>query len=1068
MARARAPAGGGSAVARARRGHMSVDIRALGRLGAVFECCWRRICGQIQTQQAAPILAAGGQLSAAPAEALKALQFVPGAPIVVLPLARMNILLGMVAGVVSSPLSPGYALPRPKKARTNRGDRIIMGIGVSANRLVAQETVSDMAEALVGWLIPKLGDALASKAVELADSVFGLEGYALKGLFREIREVKRELESIFSFLHDAERLRYSDGTITAFVRQIRSIAYDIEDVVDEFTYWLGEDAEGMFLFRTARRIRQVKIWYRLADRLRDIKDNLKGAAERRGRYDLKGVEIERGTWLSRSSGTNSRCSSGSVQFKREEDLVGVRREKDFLMEWVRDNNGETTVASVLGMGGIGKTTLVGHVYSVVKDDFDTFAWITVSQRYEVDDLLRQTAQQFRKNDRRKEFPEDVDLTDYSSLQDVIRRYLENRRYLLVLDDVWNVNVWFSCQHIFMACNGRIILTSRIFEVAHLAPELNVIRLEPLQRHDARDLFYKEAFWRNRDQICPREVEHLAEMFVQKCNGLPIAIVCIGRFLSFRETSYLEWEKVYKDIEIQLTNNPIMDMHIILKVSLEDLPLNIKNCFLYCSLFPENYVMQKKSLVRLWVAEGFVKETDQQRTFEDVAEDYLTELIHRCLLVVVKRNDSGCINEVQMHDILRVLALSKAREENFGTVFNPSKAYLVREARRVSTESGDIAQVAENAPHLRSLLVFQNSFSFGSLRSLSSINKLLSVINLQDSSIECLPKEVFDLFNLRFLGLRRTKISSLPRSIGRLKNLLVLDAWKCRIMKLPPEVTKLRKLTHLIVTSKPVVSSLQFFPSVGVPAPANICSLTRLQSLLLVEASAEVVRGMGALVNLRKLRVSKVQGRHCEDLFKAISNMTHLTRLGIQAEDNQELMQLKALRPPPLLEKLFLLGSLSKESLPQFFSSLGNLKNITFIRLVGSRLDKSNFSYLKGLQQLVKLQLYDAYDGDTMVFSAKSFPKLRVLKIRGGPCLNEIVIERCAMPSLIDLKLLCPQLKKLPDGIEYVRTLEELTLHRSAKELVDRVQQRNEMRISHVRRVDVGYLINDQLAFERII
>uniref|UniRef100_A0A0A9DRV0 NB-ARC domain-containing protein n=1 Tax=Arundo donax TaxID=35708 RepID=A0A0A9DRV0_ARUDO len=313
--------------------------------------------------------------------------------------------------------------------------------------------------------------------------------------------------------------------------------------------------------------------------------------------------------------------------------------------------------------------------------------------------------------------------------------------------------------------------------------------------------------------------------------------------------------------MQLTNNPIVDMNIILKISLEDLPHNIRNCFLYCCLFPENYVMQRKSLVRLWVAEGFVEEIGQ-RASEEVAEDYLTELIHRCLLVVVKRNDSGCVCEVQMHDILRVLALSKAREENFGGVFNPLKAYLIKEVRRVSTESGDIAQVAENAPHLRSLLVFQNSFAFVSLRSLSSVNKLLSALNLQDSSIERLPREVFDLFNLRFLGLRRTKISSLPRSIGRLKNLLVLDAWKCKIVKLPPEVTKLHKLTYLIVTAKLVVTSLQFVPSIGVPAPTNICSLTRLQTLLLMEASAEVVRCIGALVELRTFRISKVQGCHC--------------------------------------------------------------------------------------------------------------------------------------------------------------------------------------------------------------
>ncbi|TVU31205.1 hypothetical protein EJB05_22883, partial [Eragrostis curvula] len=429
------------------------------------------------------------------------------------------------------------------------------------------------------------------------------------------------------------------------------------------------------------------------------------------------------------------------------------------MEWVRGTDQQNMIASVLGMGGIGKTALVSHVYSIVKYDFNTFAWIMVSQRFDVDHLLQQIVREFRKNDRRKEFPEDIDMTDCSILQDIIRNYLKNRR---------------------------------IFEVARLAPESNIIYLEPLEKNDAQLLFYKEAFWRNNDMICSQDKEQWAKTFVQKCNGLPIAIVCIGRLLSFRTPCSLEWEKVYKDIEMQLTNNPIIDMNIILKVSLEDLRHNIRNCFMYCCLFPEKHVMQRKSLVCLWVAEGFVEEVGN-RTLEEVAEDYLTELIPA---IVVKRNDSGCVLEVQMHDILRVLGLSKARDENFGSILNPAKAYLIKGARRVSTECGDLAQLVEYAPHLRSLLVFQNSFTFGSL--------------LQLSGYQIRP--VFELFNLRFLGLRRTRISSLPRSIGRLKNLLVLDAWKCKITKLPQEVTKLYKLTHLIVTAKPVTSSLECFIS----------------------------------------------------------------------------------------------------------------------------------------------------------------------------------------------------------------------------------------------------------------
>lgn len=138
-------------------------------------------------------------------------------------------------------------------------------------------------------LILKLGDALSSKVFELVGSLFRLEGYALECLFCEIWQVKGELESIQAFLRAAESFRDTDETTAAFVRQIRILCFHIEDVIDEFTYELGKDGGGMLLLKALRRMRQIKIWHRLAARLRDIKVLLKNAAERRGRYDLKGI-----------------------------------------------------------------------------------------------------------------------------------------------------------------------------------------------------------------------------------------------------------------------------------------------------------------------------------------------------------------------------------------------------------------------------------------------------------------------------------------------------------------------------------------------------------------------------------------------------------------------------------------------------------------------------------------------------------------------------------------------------------------------------------------------------------
>uniref|UniRef100_A0A0E0PYB1 NB-ARC domain-containing protein n=1 Tax=Oryza rufipogon TaxID=4529 RepID=A0A0E0PYB1_ORYRU len=397
-----------------------------------------------------------------------------------------------------------------------------------------------MAEGVVGSLIVKLGNTLASEAVELAKSLLGLEGSALKRLFSEIRDVKGELESIRAFLQAAERFKDADETTSAFVKQIRRLAFGIEDAVNEFTYQLGEGGGRM----PFKRMCKIGTWSRLAANLQDIKVSLKSAAERRIRYDLKGVVV-RGVKSVVGSSSNSNWRSDSVHFKRDDDLVGVDKNRDLLMRWVQDEQQQRhRIVSVWGMGGIGKTALVANVYNAVKDDFDTCAWITVSQSYDADDLLRTTVQKFRKNDRKKDFPDDEGASSYRRLVETIRSYLENKRYVLVLDDVWSTNVWFDSKDAFGGANiiGRIILTSRNYDVALLAPKTNIINLQPLVKSHAWDLFCKEAFWKNGNRDCPPELLQLAQNFVDKCHGLPIAILQLydaydGKNIYFHENSF---------------------------------------------------------------------------------------------------------------------------------------------------------------------------------------------------------------------------------------------------------------------------------------------------------------------------------------------------------------------------------------------------------------------------------------------------------------------------------------------------------------------------------------------------
>ncbi|KAF7034096.1 hypothetical protein CFC21_045150 [Triticum aestivum] len=698
------------------------------------------------------------------------------------------------------------------------------------------------------------------------------------------------------------------------------------------------------------------------------------------------------------------------------------------------------------MGGVGKTTLVDHVYKAVKTNFSISAWITVSSSYQVGDLLKQIA---------SELGIKVDATNANrNLVEVICSYLQGSEYFIVLDDVWHLDVWFKIRNAFPTeGTGRFVITTRIQEVALLATKICTIKLEPLERHYAWQLFCNEAFWNNGDKTCPKELKDLAQMFLDKCGGLPIAIACVGRLLSCRHLTYCQWESLYKELESQLSNNVILDVNIVLKVSLQDLPTDLKNCFLHCTIFPEDYLFGRKGVIRHWIAAGFIKKTSN-RTLEEVAEGYLNELVNRSLLQVVKRNLCGRVRRFRMHDIIRVLALAKSEEESFCQVYNGLRPFSTENTRRLSVQSTNMEQLAPLlcATSLRSLHVFTNHLSTDSLEAFLKPFNLLSTLDLQGVRIGRLPKMVFNLFNLRFLGLRQTYIEHLPKEIGRLQNLEVLDACYTMLMVLPVEVATLWKLKYLyVVTLEPG----------AVEVPKGIGNLTDLLALQLIKANSEVLCQLGCLTKLRTFGITKVRSGHCADLCRAITKMVHLVHVTIYSVDRREVLQLESLCLPPTVSKVEIYAQLDQRILPQFISSSSKLINLTDLHLGWSKLYEDSFACILGLHGLVTLVLNMAYDGKELNFRATSLPKLKSLEIRDAPNLNRVTIEQGAMQNIVNLSLLDCELKDLPHGIEHLRTLEYLQLHDISEELARKLQLNEEskecdedwMKISHVRQVE---------------
>ncbi|CAO2143551.1 unnamed protein product [Urochloa humidicola] len=753
-----------------------------------------------------------------------------------------------------------------------------------------------MAEAVVGVLIGKLGEALAEEAAAYAASLLCKETSALKGLFDEIRKAEAELESMKAYLRESEKFRDADETTGIFIDKIRKLSFRIEDAVDEFRYKLEANKHGGLAAKMKKRIKHVKVWHRLAHELRDINADLEEATKRRKRYAISGSSDNHAT-----STNQALCIAN--------DLVGIEASAAKLKGWLVDDLEEnsTKIITVWGMGGVGKTSLVDHVYKIVKVDFDAAAWVTVPKNYQVDDLLKKIATEFG-------------ISIASNMEmirvvDMIRNHLQGKRYILVLDDVWERDVWVNrIMPVFPTnCTSRYVLASRLYEVASLATSKCAINLEPLGPKYSWNLFCKEAFRLSSDKTCPSELHDLAVKFLEKCEGLPIAIACIGRLLSFKPLTYLEWESVWKELESHSDNNEIRSFDAILKVSLEDLPYQLKNCFLHCAMFPEDYKMNRRRLIRHWITSGFINEKEN-KTVEQVAQGYLSDLVNRSLLQVVRKNEAGRVKCCRMHDVIRHFALDKAQKECFGKVSEGHGTFSLHGTRRLSIQSTDIVLLNQSdATCLRSIYAFRSPIHIDFLRPILASSILLSTLDLQGTELKMLPSEVFSLFNLRFLGLRYTQNESLPTAVGRLQNLEVLDALGSNLVSLPKDVVKLKKLRHLYASVKLIYGP--FFQFIGVKMPRGISNLTGLHALQSIKASTETLRDVAALTELRTFGVDDVTIEHSLNLHSALLNMTNLDSLSISTANENEVLPLEELYLPETLSKLVLSGQLEKKRMP---------------------------------------------------------------------------------------------------------------------------------------------------------
>lgn len=485
----------------------------------------------------------------------------------------------------------------------------------------------------------------------------------------EIKDITESLDRMQAFLLDREG-KGRTNMDRALVGQIRNLVYDMEDIIDEFMFCFPQHSHQDRISQGAHylrhHLRERKALHRLSSRIHRIKEKI-------GKFEWVNLLQIGPTSLGEASSSGKPMNHVPDQNFEEGEIIGFQNIMRQIHKQLLSDEPRRSMLFIVGPAGSGKTVLAKKIFNDqrVRKAFDAVSWVKVSPSLDLENLFRSSELQLPGRGE----------TDSIPLMERVRRQFDGRKYLIVLDDVWRKQDW---EHILnmlpnRTLGSRVIVTScnrevasfRVHEPGHLH------ELDRLSWEDAYNLFCKKVFQPTGGK-CPPELHEWAERIVNKCEGLPSALATVASLLSNKPQIPVEWQKFQDSIG--------MDPSIIgrLLPSYNDLraQCNLKCCFLYFGIFPEDYTIQRERLIRLWIAEGFVKK-ERNQSAEEVAERNLNDLVDRHLVSVCKRDIDGRIRSCQVPNLVREFIISKAEEENFFGVLAGQNSPSCEQSRRLS-------------------------------------------------------------------------------------------------------------------------------------------------------------------------------------------------------------------------------------------------------------------------------------------------------------------------------------------------------------------------------------------------
>ncbi|WOL15148.1 disease resistance protein RGA2-like isoform X1 [Canna indica] len=817
-----------------------------------------------------------------------------------------------------------------------------------------------MAGSMIGEL---LATAFFTKLADQVHSYIGKQLTYERDVKNKLKKLEENLRSIHAVIHSVERHCIENTRLETWLWELKDAALATEDVLDRFEYQLLESivknkvqvnfsstCSTSFMQSTSSFFKRVimddedvnelnKVVKRFDEIIRTVSSfqNLVLDASSHNQHRVPGDDAQ--------SDVPEWRDTTSIQ--GETEILGREQEINKLVslltetgDVLKPNKERFSVVSIVGIGGVGKTTLAQCVYNDTRIDyhFDLKLWIWVSEIFDVKRITKHMLESICRHNRHQ-------FTNLDMAQATLKEMLQEKRVLIILDDVWNEvrSVWENLRKPFYyGKEGSIILvTTRNPKVANMMGTRgnNIIYLNGLNEAEYSKFFERCAFGEANPNGHPK-LKFIGEKIAKKLVGSPLAAKTVGGVLKSKLNEE-HWRNIMESKLWQVEQKKD-DIFPALKLSYEHLPTSgLKQCFAYFSLFPKNYHFDKERLIRMWMAQGFLESNEPRKRMEDIGQDYFDELLHRSFF-----QDTSLIKQSKryvVHDLLHQLAESLSAHEYY-RLEDDEREEIPDRVRHIYISSSNLVKVYENMhklKNLRSLVVsgaLLDNFSRSNLINFVEValkqSKCLRAIVLDELILDVLPERFGHLKHLRYLEVPGSQLLDLPKSICRLYLLqglsLQLQTPLHLSRELPRGMNKLINMRYLNINPEKISTI------------SKIGKLRSLQGLKEFHVRKKHGYELGQLRDLRQLRgqlsiMNLDMVRNAAECREArLDNKDHLSALllywgHVERRDNTPHKHeevLEALQPHPNLTELRITGYMGIRS-PHWLKNtwLANLEHI---------------------------------------------------------------------------------------------------------------------------------------------